>query len=98
MTRIAEFLPRSGFFGFEWFEIFFNKLVMNYQIKIWRPFLEMKVKREFLTRFGHFQGKNDRDQMTHHPIQILSLEDQSNNLGRLKLHFINNLLFLEIIK
>ena len=36
----------------------------------------MKVKGNFLTRFGHFQGQNDRDQMTHHPIRILSLEDQ----------------------
>jgi hypothetical protein len=33
-ARIAKFSPRSRIFGFEWFESFFNKLVMNYQIKI----------------------------------------------------------------
>jgi hypothetical protein len=34
MARIAKFSPRSRIFGFGWFESFFNKLVMNYQIKI----------------------------------------------------------------
>jgi hypothetical protein len=34
MARIAKFSPRSRIFGFVWFESLFNKLVMNYQIKI----------------------------------------------------------------